>query len=332
MLQKNYYRTYKTRDFDITISKKWENKMLNEYKKVNEYLIKTNNSKIYNPLIDVLFHSNEKYKNVFDELNKKNKISKKYFITPSKNLPNVENGKNKNSLTIVNYSNGTLIRKYWIKKLDNINIVVKDPFESRFLQKLYDLKTKEAKDAIKIKKLGIKTPEFVINLKIPKNKITISAYEQIKNYLPATTLFKSLSKKEKKELLKKIEKLGKKLINAGLLPSIFRSNEILVNKKNLNDFMLTDTATGFSPISRNKVLILEELKSNPKIKKPNWKKIQNNTLEFSKYWKKIPKNIQKKIQYKSLKNVLNEIKTGKKDNLDKIKSRINILLEDLALK
>ncbi len=305
-------------EVEILINKKFEKQLLKwRHQKMN-YLKSNKILKEYNPLIDIFSTS-------------KNKFTKNYFITKSKSVPMIENGENKSSFTVVKNKDGKVIRRYWVKSIYSKEIFVKEHTEAQWHKRIYDLKSKEIVDALKIKKLNIKTPEFIARIRIPKQGVIISAFEKT-DFVPITKLIKLVSKNEREKLLNKTKQLGIKLIKANALPSVFRSNEILISKTTPRKFMLTDTAIGMYPISRNKLFLLKELESNKKILLPDWKQIENNYKEFSKYWNKLPKKVRKTVQLNILDSILNEIKTGKKDNIETIRQNINLLVHKIFSK
>lgn len=305
---------------EIIISDKWKNELLLAYSK---------NSINYNPIIDIFTPSVDLKLKENKEFILNKKFYKNYLITSSKPLKNVENGINKKSITIVKQKDGKIIRRYWVKKINNKEIVVKEHTEARWYKKIFDLKSKEIKDAKNIRKTGVKTPELVARLRIKDKGIIISAYEKT-DFVPIIKIYNKSLNKEKKELIKKIRNIGLKLIKANALPSIFRSNEILVSKTNSIEFMLTDTAIGFYPISRNKLFLFEELKiNNYRIKE--LKKVKDNPKELLKFWNKLPKNIKYNVNLRLLESVLSEIKEGKKKNIEDIRKDIKYLEKELFI-
>ena len=323
------FKTYKTGDLEVSISKKWENQIVEISKTTQTHLKNKGILTQYNSLWDIFCPSESA--SVKEELKQEieNKIRKKYWITDSTILPNVEDGEDRESFTLVRRKDGKIIRRYWIKKFGGKEIVIKEHVEAKWSRKIYDLKSDEVEDALILRKLGVKTPEFIARLKVPKRGILISAYERALGFTPVTKLIKSLSPKEKQKLIKNIHRMGKTLIEANALPSIFRSNEILVSEKNQTEFLLTDTAIGMAPISRNKLFLLEALNFDKTIKRPNWDLVHEDTRKFLRYWNILPKETRKIIQTNYIESVLDEITTGQKANIAQIRERVNELIIQL---
>jgi hypothetical protein len=326
---KKLFNTYKVGDIEVTISKKWEKQIVEESNKTNFDLTTCEFCDQYNSLWDIFCPAESP--SFHEELKQEieNKIRKKYLITNSSPLPNVKNGIEKESFTLVRDKKGRIIRRYWIKHFFGKDLVAKEHVEAKWLRRLYDVKSKEAEDALKLRKLGVQTPDFVARLKVPKRGILISAYERVQGFIPATILIQSLSETEKEELLNDVKKLGVNLIDGNALPSIFRSHEILVSKNSPREFVLTDTAIGMAPISRNKILLLEELEFDKNLPKPNWDDIHEDTRKFLRYWNSLPMNTRRKIQLNYLQNVLDEIKLGEQEDIEEIRVRINNLVVKL---
>jgi hypothetical protein len=122
---KKMFNTYYAGDLEITISKSWEKQIVEECDKTLVDLESAGFNAQYNSLWDIFCPSESA--SVKEELKQEieNKIRQKYLITNSTPLPNVENGDDKESFTLVRDNSGRIIRRYWIKHFFGKDIVAK---------------------------------------------------------------------------------------------------------------------------------------------------------------------------------------------------------------
>ncbi len=227
---------------------------------------------------------------------------------------------------------GKTIRVYWTKTIlpAGTELFLKE-FRDR---DIFPVKLREAEDAIRQKKvLGIKTPEFVLRIVKPERGWLLAVNRKIpEEVVSCDKLIQSdIPEQEKRSIIRRIKRMGKRLIEANLLPSILRPGHILVSVKKPRRFYLTDNAAGFVPITRNRLILLEALKRNPAIPRPDWDRVHSSFSNFRKYWTALDPQARKEVECYKLQRFLEDIQTRPENrlNMHAMRKKVSELIVEL---
>lgn len=264
----------------------------------------------------------EKYSFLHDIITTSSKMRKKrtngsnLIILPSQPVQEVKGVKCGRSSSKLYGPSGKLETIYYTKKttLKAVpTLFIKDTRDKKSIP----IKKREPLDVIKQEHIaGIKHPKFLIQIELPIRKGSnktrlVTVTQKLENAMSIDRLFVSgkLIEKEKINLLKRINRDYIRLIKADLVPSITRAGHILVTLAKPRTLYYTDTGAGFSDITRNKLALLEELATNPSIRRPDWDAITASRKKFENYYFSLPKKIRMSIQKRKVEQLLEDIKT-----------------------
>lgn len=231
---------------------------------------------------------------------------------------------------------GAMRRKYWFKDIrteaGTIPVFVKDMRE----QASFALKNREAEDAIEqSKRVGLNVPELMLKVEMPKRKGSssrrlISVTKKIEGAIPADTFWNSkATNREKQETLQEIRDICNRLAEEDLLPTFLRSGQILVSETRPRRIFFADTGSGFQALTRNRVFLLEELRARPKLRRPDWDVVHNDSVALERYFMSLPKDVRMSVYRRKIDHLIRDIKSGEKEGLSFLRNRQRELIARL---
>jgi len=233
---------------------------------------------------------------------------------------------------------GTLRTLYFVKKIETpegeMSVFVRDMRD----QKALPIKRREAFDADEVSAIGkIRTPEFVFSLELPLREDSVkrrvvSVAKQLENVVSVDRFLASdISPAERRRVVRQVKKVCEALAEKEMLPSLMRAGHFLITTSKPRRLYLTDFGVGFVPVTRNRLVLLEELKTNPLLPKPDWDRIHSNYQEFSNYWNSLQPRVRARIDQRKIERLVRDMQTPPKERkgITNLRNRVNTLIAEL---
>ncbi len=235
-----------------------------------------------------------------------------YIITPSKPFVGILTDVNVTpSRTIARKGGGPVETVYWLKRLQGSSeqkrVFVKDQRDQKSLR----LEKREIEDARRQqRRVGIGVPNFVLRVEPTDRSRRITVTELLEGVEPVDKFVQSLPRAKKEKIIRQVNELGLSLIKKGLFPTQTKGDHILISKDAPAKFFIADSAVGFTPTSLNRLMLLQTLKEDPSIRRPDWNSVHRSFSGMQRYWKSLPKEARERIQVRQLNMLLDEIHRG----------------------